>query len=195
MPRIFRGLYDRVLLLSRHRHAERYLVGLTVAEATVFPVPPDVMLAPMVLADRTRAWRLALMTTIASVLGGLIGYLIGYLALELAMPLIERAGYLDAYEQAVEAFRRFGVWFVIVAGFTPIPFKIITVAGGALAMSLPGFILGSIIGRGARFFLVAGIIYAGGEQAAERLRNWVDALGWAVVGLTLVAGLVWWWLS
>jgi membrane protein YqaA with SNARE-associated domain len=158
MPAIFRGLYDRVLELSRHRHAERYLVGLTVAEATVFPVPPDVMLAPMVLADRPRAWRLALMTTIASVLGGLIGYLIG-------------------------------------AGFTPIPFKIITVAGGALAMALPGFILGSIIGRGARFFLVAGIIYAGGEKAAEHLREWVDAIGWAMVALILIAGLAWWWFT
>lgn len=195
MPRLFRGLYDRVMLLSRHRHAERYLVGLTVAEATVFPVPPDVMLAPMVLANRQAAWRLALKTTLASVIGGLIGYLIGYLALELAMPLIERAGYQGAYEQAVEAFRRFGVWFVIIAGFTPIPFKIITIAAGALGMPLLGFIAGSIVGRGARFFLVAGIIYAGGVRAADRLRDWVDALGWAVVGLTLLAGLVWWWLS
>lgn len=195
MVRVFRGLYDRVLVLSRHRHAERYLVGLTVAEATVFPIPPDVMLAPMVLANRSSAWRLAFKTTVASVLGGLIGYLIGYLALELAMPWIERAGYLGAYEQAVEAFRRFGVWFVIVAGFTPIPFKIITIAAGALGMPLLGFVAGSVIGRGARFFMVAAIIYAGGKRAAERLRDWVDAIGWFIVALTLIAGLLWWWFS
>jgi membrane protein YqaA with SNARE-associated domain len=192
MPRLFRGLYDRVLALSRHRHAERYLVGLTVAEATVFPIPPDVMLAPMVLANRKAAWRLAFKTTIASVLGGLIGYLIGVVALELAMPLIERAGYLGAYERAVSAFQRFGVWFVILAGFSPIPFKMITVAAGALGMPLPGFVAGSLIGRGARFYMVAGIIYAGGERAAERLRDWVDAIGWAVIALTVAGGLVWW---
>ncbi len=192
MPPVFRGLYDWVMRLSRHRHAERYLIGLTIAEATVFPVPPDVMLAPMVLADRKKAWALALKTTLASVVGGLIGYLIGSLLLELALPWIERAGYLGAYEQAVLAFERFGVWFVILAGFSPIPFKIITIAAGALGMPLLGFIAGSVVGRGARFFMVAGIIYSGGELAAERLREWVDVIGWAVVALTMIAVLVWW---
>ncbi|MDT8409800.1 MAG: YqaA family protein [Wenzhouxiangellaceae bacterium] len=188
--RLFRPLYDRVLRWSRHRHAQRYLVALSVAEATFFPVPPDVMLAPMVLAQRERAWYLATLTTAASVIGGLAGYLIGWFALELIFPLIERAGQVEAYERAVEAFRSYGIWFVIVAGFTPIPFKIITIAAGALMMPLPGFILGSIIGRGARFFLVAGLIWSGGEFMAERLRNWVDAIGWAVIGLLSIAGLV-----
>ncbi|MGY6631872.1 MAG: YqaA family protein [Wenzhouxiangella sp.] len=192
MPRLFSGMYDWVLNLARHRHAERYLVGITVAEAVIFPIPPDVMLAPMVLAERQRAWRLALKTTLASVAGGLIGYLLGWLALEMILPWIERAGYLPAYEQAVEAFRRFGVWFVILAGFSPIPFKVITVAAGALGMSLPAFILGSVIGRGSRFFMVAAIIYAGGERAAERLRDWVDLLGWLAIIGTALALLVWW---
>lgn len=186
---MFRGLYDRVLIWSRHRHATRYLAGLSVAEATFFPVPPDVMLAPMVLADRSRAWSLALLTTLASVAGGVIGYLIGWLGLELIYPLLERVGYVHHYETAVEAFRDYGIWFVIVAGFTPIPFKIITIAGGALLMPLPGFILGSLIGRGARFFLVAGLVWSGGEGMADRLRNWVDAIGWAVIAVILVAGL------
>ncbi|MEX0916269.1 MAG: YqaA family protein [Wenzhouxiangellaceae bacterium] len=186
---MFRGLYDRVLIWSRHRHATRYLAGLSVAEATFFPVPPDVMLAPMVLADRSRAWSLALLTTLASVGGGIIGYLIGWFGLELIHPLLERVGYLHHYESAVEAFRDYGMWFVIVAGFTPIPFKIITIAGGALLMPLPGFILGSLIGRGARFFLVAGLIWSGGERMADRLRGWVDAIGWAVIAVIVVAGL------
>lgn len=190
--RIFQGLYDRVLVWSRHRHARRYLAGLSVAEATVFPVPPDVMLAPMVLADRDSAWRLALLTTVASVVGGLIGYVIGWLALELVYPWIERAGYTDAYEQAVQAFADYGIWFVVIAGFTPIPFKIITIAAGALGMPVAGFVLGSFIGRGARFFLVAGLIYSGGRNAAANLRTWVDALGWAGIAIACIIVLIWW---
>ncbi len=189
---MFRGLYDRILVLSRHRHARRYLFVLSMTEATVFPVPPDVMLAPMVLADRQSAWRLAFLTTAASVLGGLIGYLIGLLAIELVMPLIERAGYVEAYEGAVRAFERFGVWFVILAGFSPIPFKVITIAAGALGMPVFGFFVGAMIGRGARFYMVAGVIYAGGERAVDYLREWVDILGWLVVGLTAVAAIIWW---
>ncbi|HSH26868.1 MAG TPA: YqaA family protein [Wenzhouxiangella sp.] len=189
---MFRRLYDRVLVWSRHRHARRYLAGLSFAEATFFPVPPDVMLAPMVLAERASAWRLASLTTAASVIGGLFGYLIGWLAIEAILPLIERVGYLHAYDAAVEAFQTYGVWFVMLAGFTPIPFKIITIAGGALGAPLPGFVVGSLIGRGARFFLVSGIIWAGGERAAERLREWVDLLGWLVIAAAAVAGLVWW---
>jgi membrane protein YqaA with SNARE-associated domain len=189
---MFRGLYDRVLIWSRHRHAVRYLAGLSVAEATFFPIPPDVMLAPMVLAERERAWALALLTTLASVAGGVIGYLIGWLGLELIYPLIEGVGYADYYQQAVGAFAEYGIWFVIVAGFTPIPFKIITIAGGALLMPLPGFILGSVIGRGARFFLVAGLVWAGGDRMADRLRDWVDAIGWAVIGLIALAGALYW---
>lgn len=189
---MFKGLYDRVLVWSRHRHARRYLAGLSFAEATFFPVPPDVMLAPMVLADRASAWRLALLTTLTSVIGGLFGYLIGFLSIEAVLPLIERLGQLDAYRAAVAAFQDYGVWFVILAGFTPIPFKIITIAAGALGAPLIGFVLGSLIGRGARFYLVAALIWAGGERAAERLREWIDLLGWLVVAAVAVGGLVWW---
>lgn len=195
MPPIFSPLYDMVLRWSRHRHAERYLYGLTVAEATFFPIPPDVMLAPMVLADRRRAWRLAAFTTLASVLGGVIGYLLGWLALEAVMPVIERAGQVETYERAVAAFQQYGIWFVVVAGFSPIPYKLITIAAGALGMPLLGFVLASVVGRGGRFFLVATIIYLGGEQAAVRLRAWVDALGWLVVVAAVAAGIMVWWMQ
>lgn len=189
---MFRRLYDRVLVWSRHRHARRYLFALSFSEATFFPIPPDVMLAPMVLADRASAWRLAMLTTLASVVGGLFGYLIGLLAIEVVLPLIESAGYLQAYTSAVEAFENYGIWFVILAGFTPIPFKIITIAAGALGMPLAGFVLGSLIGRGARFYLVAGLIWSGGDRAAEYLRRWVDLIGWAVVAIAVAAGVIWW---
>jgi len=188
---IFTPIYDRVLSWSKHRHAERYLMGMSMAESIFFPIPPDVMLAPMVLANRSRAWWLAGVTTLASVIGGVIGYLLGYWALELIMPVIERAGYVGAYDQAVEAFENYGIWFVILAGFSPIPFKLITIAAGALGMPWLGFVVGSVIGRASRFYMVAGIIYAGGERAAEHLRSWVDRIGWAVVGLALVVALLW----
>jgi len=190
---MFQALYDRVLRWSVHRHARRYLAGLSFAEATFFPVPPDVMLAPMVLARRDRAWSLALLTTLASVGGGLAGYLIGWLGLELVWPLIERLGQVEAYRAAVAAFERWGIWFVIVVGFTPIPFKLITIAAGALLMPLPGFVVGSLVGRGARFFLVAGLVWLGGERMAERLRERIDAIGWAVVAVVAAVALVWWW--
>ena len=190
--RIFQPIYDRVLRWSRHRHAERYLFGMSMAEATFFPVPPDVMLAPMVLGNRSKAWRLAFLTTLASVLGGLIGYLIGWFAFEVVYPLIERIGYDDTYQTAVDAFEDYGLWLVVVVGFTPIPYKIITIAAGAMLMPLPLFILASFIGRGARFFLVAVLIYSGGEKMAEKLRDWVDAIGWTVVALAvLIAVIVW----
>ncbi|MEM1080969.1 MAG: YqaA family protein [Pseudomonadota bacterium] len=188
--RVFQPIYDRVLKWSRHPHAERYLFGMSLAEATFFPVPPDVMLAPMVLANRAKAWRLALLTTIASVLGGTIGYLIGWLAFEAVFPLIERIGYAGTFQTAVQAFEQYGLWLVVVVGFTPIPYKIITIAAGMLLMPLPLFILASVMGRGARFFLVAALIYIGGEHMQAHLRRWIDTIGWAVVVIALVAAVV-----
>ncbi len=190
--RIFGPLYDRVLVASRHRHAPRYLAGLSFSEAIIFPVPPDVMLAPMVLAERHKAWFLATLTTLASVAGGLVGYMVGIFAIELVFPWIVQAGYESAYHQAVDYFQRFGVWFVIVAGFSPIPFKVITIAAGSLGMPALGFILGSVIGRGGRFFLVAAIIYFGGERAAENLRRYVETIGWTMIVLTAVGLVIWW---
>jgi len=187
---IFTPIYDRVLLWSKHPHAQRYLAIMTFCEAIFFPIPPDVMLAPMVLANRARAWWLAFLTTVTSVAGGVVGYLLGYWALELVMPVIERAGYMGGYEQAVVAFEQYGIWFVILAGFSPIPFKAMTIAAGAMGMPWLGFIAGSIVGRGARFFMVAGIIYSGGEKAAIHLRSWVDRIGWAVVALVLLLAAV-----
>lgn len=189
---MFQSLYDRVLGWSRHRHAQRYLAGLSFAEATVFPIPPDVMLIPMVLADRDSAWRLATVTTLSSVLGGLFGYLIGWFGIETVLPVIERAGYIAGYDAAVGAFDRWGVWFVMLAGFTPIPFKVVTIAAGALGAPLAGFLVGAFVGRGGRFYLVSGIIFAGGRQVADHLRRWVDLVGWLMIAVIFLGGLLWW---
>jgi membrane protein YqaA with SNARE-associated domain len=186
--RFFARLYDRVLSWAGHPHAQRYLAGLSFAESSFFPVPPDVLLAPMCLADRARAWRFATLTTTASLLGGVAGYAIGYLALELIEPWLQRMGYWPAYLEARQWFDQWGVWAVFVAGFSPIPYKVFTISAGAAALNFPGFVIASLVGRGARFFLVAGLIIAGGERMAAALPKYVERIGWAVVLLAVIIG-------
>jgi membrane protein YqaA with SNARE-associated domain len=186
---MFGRLYDRVLQWSRHRHAERYLAVLSFAESSFFPIPPDVMLAPMTLAQPRLGWRFAFITTIASVIGGVAGYAIGWFALDLVEPMLRSANYWDTYLVATQWFDRWGFWAILVAGFSPIPYKVFTIAAGALHMLLPGFILASFIGRGARFFLVAGLLSFGGERMEQRLRRNIDWLGWLTVAGIAGAGL------
>jgi membrane protein YqaA with SNARE-associated domain len=148
------------------------------------------MLAPMVLASRQRAWRLAGLTTIASVLGGLAGFAIGVIAVDWVTPMLERFGYMDEFEQAQDWFAEWGFWAILVAGFSPIPYKIFTIAAGAMSMLLVPFVAASVVGRGARFFLVSALIFWGGESFERNLRRFIDLIGWAVVGLGLVAFLI-----
>ena len=184
--RLFGPLYERVLEWSRHRHAERYLAGLSFAESSFFPIPPDVMLAPMCLAERKRAWRYATVTTIASVLGGIAGYAIGYFLFELIEPWLQTTHYWESYLEARAWFDKWGVLAVFVAGFSPIPYKIFTIAAGAAVLTFPGFVLASFLGRGGRFYLVAGFIVAGGERMAALLPRYVERIGWAVVVVVVV---------
>ena len=188
--RLFGPLYDRVLAWSAHRHAERYLGCLSFAESSFFPIPPDVMLAPMCLADRSRAWRFATVTTATSLAGGIAGYAIGYFSLEAIEPWLHNMGYWPAFLEGKQWFDEWGVWAVFVAGFSPIPYKIFTISAGAAALNLPGFVIASLIGRGARFFLVAGLIVAGGERMVSALPKYVERIGWAVVLLTVILGVI-----
>lgn len=187
--RIFSPLYDRVLRWAGHPHAEGYLVALSFAESSFFPIPPDVMLAPMTLARPARGWRLALVTTLASVAGGIAGYAIGWFALESIEPLLMNWGYWDTYLRATSWFETWGVLAIFVAGFSPIPYKIFTISAGALHMIFPLFVLASMVGRGARFFLVAGLLRWGGEPMERRLRMNIDAVGWCSVALAVVVVL------
>lgn len=187
--KLFSALYDRVMAWSRHRQAERYLFALSFAESSFFPIPPDVMLAPMTLARPERGWRLATLTTVASVLGGIVGYLIGWFAFDAVAPLIERAGHMESYQRAVDAFAAWGFVAILIAGFSPIPYKIFTIAAGALQFFLPVFIVASIIGRGARFFLVAGLLRWGGVRMEQHLKRHVDTLGWLTVAVIAVGGI------
>jgi membrane protein YqaA with SNARE-associated domain len=186
---IFTSLYDRCLVLARHKFATRYLAGLSFAESSFFPVPPDVMLAPMSMAKPERAMSFATITTLASVIGGLFGYLIGYFAFELVEPWIHKVGYWEKYLQVRGWFDVWGFWAILIAGFSPIPYKVFTIAAGTLSMNLPLFIAGSFIGRGGRFFLVAGLLAWGGPRMEAALRTYIERIGWALVIIAIVAYL------
>jgi len=187
--RIFEPLYDKVIGWARHPHAERYLAALSFAESSFFPIPPDVMLAPMCLADRTRAWRFATVTTLASLAGGIAGYGIGYFLFEAVEPWIHEMGYWPQYLRGKEWFDQWGVWAVFIAGFSPIPYKVFTISAGVAVLNFPGFVIASFIGRGARFFLVAGLLVAGGERMEVLVPRYVERIGWVVVLLAVAVGV------
>ncbi len=189
--KIFSPLYARAMHWARHPKAPWYLATLSFFESVFFPVPPDVMLAPMCLANPRRAWWFALLTTLASVIGGFFGYLIGYFAIDAVMPWLKETAYWPAYSTAVQWFGQYGFWAIFVAGFSPIPYKVFTIAAGALSMSLLPFMLGSLIGRGLRFFLVAALLAWGGERMEALLRRYVDRIGWATVAVVVVGGAIW----
>ncbi len=183
---LFGPLYERVMRWSRHRHAERYLALLSFSESSFFPIPVDVMLAPMVMADRDKAWRFAAVAAVFSVLGGVAGYAIGWGMFEAIQPWLSQSHYWDAYLTSRQWFDDYGVWVVFVAGFSPIPYKVFTIAAGVAVLNLPGFVIASAIGRGARFFLVAGLVYAFGKRFEETMLKHIERIGWAMVVLTII---------
>ena len=188
--KLFAPLYERVLEWSRHQYAERYLGALSFAESSFFPIPVDVMLAPMCLADRRRAWRFASVATVFSVLGGLAGYAIGYAVFDAIEPWLAESHYWGAYETSRAWFDRYGIVAIFIAGFSPIPYKVFTIAAGAAALSLPGFFIASLIGRGARFFLVAGLVVWGGDKLEATLHKYVERIGWGTV--VIVIAIIGW---
>lgn len=191
LVKLFSPLYRRAMEWSRHPKAGWLLGSLSFAESSFFPVPPDVMLAPMCLATPRKAMQFALLTTLASVAGGLFGYLIGQFALDAILPWLQESRYWSAYQIAVEWFGRWGVWAVFIAGFSPIPYKVFTIAAGALAMPLLPFALASVVGRGLRFFLLAGLMAWGGPRMEAFLYRYVDRIGWVSVILVVLSGGGW----
>jgi len=185
--KIFSALYTKVMLWSRHRFAPAYLAGLSFAESSFFPIPPDVMLAPMSLSQPRRAWYFAGLTTLASVLGGIAGYMIGLLFFDFLEPYLHQWGYWEKFLTARGWFDEWGFWTILIAGFSPIPYKIFTITAGVIAMSFLPFVLASVLGRGLRFYLVAGLMVWGGEPMEEKLHQYIDRLGWLVVGLLVAA--------
>lgn len=188
---MFQRLYDSVISWSAHRRAPSILSVLSFTESSFFPIPPDVMLIPMCLARPLRGWYYAGLCTLASVLGGMAGYLIGRLAFAWIEPWLMESVYAGAFSTAVDAFETWGFWYILLAGFTPIPYKVFTISAGVVGMPVPAFILGSAAGRGGRFFLVAALIRLGGEGFAERLRKYIDWIGWAVIILVVLGVAIW----
>lgn len=187
---LFSKLYFYVMQWSRHKYASYWLALVSFTESSCFLIPPDVMLAPMTLAKPEKAWFYAGLTTVTSVLGGLLGYIIGITAFQMIEPWLVSLGYIEAYHLAEQWFAKWGFWAIFLAGFTPIPYKVFTIASGAAAMALVPFIIGSTIGRGMRFFLVAGLMRWGGAGLEAKLYLWVDRIGWATVILLLTGYLL-----
>lgn len=185
--KFFSAIYLWTLKWAEHKFAPSFLALITFAESVFFPIPPDVLLAPMVLAKPANAWRLATLTTIASIVGGSVGYLLGYMMFDpWIQPLITEFGYQTRFDTAMNWFKEWGVWVVFIAGFSPIPYKLFTVSAGFLQMAFIPFLIASAIGRGMRFFLVAGLIKWGGSAMEHKLRQWIDVLGWGLVVLIII---------
>jgi len=185
---LFESIYSAVMRFSRRSDAPYYLALLSFLESFIRPFPPPgVMLAPMSLARPSQAMKFAALTLLFSVLGGLVGYLIGIFLFDLAEPYIIAWGYQARFETVILWFEHWGFWAVLVAGFSPVPYKIFTVAAGVLNLALLPFLLASILGRGARFFLVAWCLARFGPSIESRLMRYIEYIGWAVVGLLALA--------
>ena len=190
-----RTLYDWVMRHAAGPHAFWFLGAISFAESSFFPIPPDVMLVPMALADRRRALLLALWCTFASVTGGILGYAIGaWLYDSVGHWLINVYGYGSQMEQFRALYREYGAWIILIKGMTPIPYNIVTIASGIAGYNFPLFVLLSIITRGARFAIVAGLIYWFGEPVREfiekRLELVMLGLLVAIVGGFVIARYV-----
>jgi len=183
---MLRRLYDRTLALAAHPHAERALAGVSFAEASFFPVPPDAMMVPMILAERRKAWRIAAIASLASVAGGFAGYAIGYFFYEsIGRPVLEVYGHADAMQRFQALYAEWGFWIVFAAGFTPIPYKVITIASGVAGMALLPFGVASLIGRSARYFLVAALLYFFGPPIRQFLERYLAIVTLAVCAVAL----------
>lgn len=188
---MLRRLYDWTMALARTRHAERSLAGISFVESSFFPIPPDVLLIPMVLAERRKWVRYAVISTVASVAGALLGYLIGAVLFEsIGQPILAFYGYMDKFEEFQLAFNQWGLLIVLVfGGLTPLPYKVITIASGVTGLLLPVFIVSSLIARGTRFFLVAWLLHYFGEPIRTFIEKHLSLLFTLFMAL-LIGGFV-----
>lgn len=180
---IFGPLYRRAIQWGKKDHAVWYLGVLSFLESSISPILSEVLLMPLVLARPERWVLYGSVTTAASVIGGLFGYLIGYFAIELITPLLHDMGYWEAFLKAKEWFGIYGFWAVLVAAVSPIPYKVFTIAAGALSMPVLPFLLSSLVGRGVRFYLAAFALSYGGDGLARRLEKHAEPIGWGAIML------------
>jgi membrane protein YqaA with SNARE-associated domain len=184
---MMRRLYDWMMRLAVDRRAPHALFWISFVESSIFPIPPDVMLIPMVLANRAKAWVYATICTIGSVIGGIAGYVIGYYLFEyLGEPILKLYGYGQKYQDAADLFNAWGPWILIAKGWTPFPYKVLTIAAGAFKMNLAAFILASIVARAMRFYLVAGLLFWFGPPIREFIERRLSLV--TTVFLVLLVG-------
>lgn len=184
---MFRPLYDWTLRLANHRHAERSMAAIAFAESSFFPIPPDVMIVPMILARRESAWRIATICTIASVAGGILGYAIGYFLYDSVGQWLMRVyGMTHGIEEFRHWYAEWGAAIILIKGLTPIPFKVVTIASGFAAFNFPLFLATSIVTRGARFFLLAWLLKRFGEPVQAFIEKRINLVGTLL--LAVIAG-------
>lgn len=185
--KLFSWLYNKMILWSSHRHAPYYLAAVSFTESSFFPIPPDVMLISMGLAKPHQAWRYAFITTIFSVLGGIFGYCIGMYAITLLQPWLMTSSLEATYEQVLGWFQQYGIWIIFIAAFiSPIPYKLFTIAAGALHMAFLPFVLISWLGRGARFYIVSSCMYFFGERLHDKIQRYIDHAAWVLLLLFII---------
>jgi membrane protein YqaA with SNARE-associated domain len=187
---MMKRIYDWMMRLAGHPRADLALAGVSFVESSFFPIPPDVMMIPMILADRTKAWRYAAIATVASVIGGAAGYAIGYFAFAaIGQPILAFYGKAQAFDEFARTFNEYGVAIIIIKGMTPIPYKVLTIAAGVTHMALLPFMAASVVARAMRFFLLAALLYWYGppiREFIEKRLTLVTTVGIAV----LVSGFV-----
>jgi membrane protein YqaA with SNARE-associated domain len=183
-------LYSRTLAVAAHRHAMAAMALISFAESSFLPLPPDILLVPMILAQPRRAWLIAAVCTIASVTGGYVGYAIGYFLFDaIGLPVLEFYHMMDKYEAFKAAFAEWGAWIIVIKGLTPIPFKLVTIASGAAQFDLVTFTLASLVSRSLRFFLLAALLWRFGEP----IRDFIERrlmLVTSMIAAALVGGFV-----
>lgn len=190
MMKLIRKMYDWTLRLSAHRHATAALAGVSFVESSIFPIPPDVVLIPMCIARRDRAFFYAAVCTVASVLGGLAGYAIGYFLYETVGEYIVRIyGMAEKFAALQTKYNQYGGWIIFAKGLTPFPFKILTILSGVMKMNIGIFIVSSIACRSLRFFLVAGLLWKFGAPIQVFIEKY---LGWVTLAflVLLIGGFV-----
>lgn len=187
---IFAGLYNRAMRWAEHPKRERYLVGVSLFESFVFPLPTALLMIPMVIATPDKAIRLATITTIMSVFGAAVGYLLGWGAMSVIEPWITQMGWLPKLEMARQEFVTYGVLAVAIGAFTPAPFKIFTITAGMLSMPFLPFLLVSLVGRAAHFFMIALLMAWAGPKMEPLVRKYIEWLGWTIIVLAIVGFLI-----
>jgi membrane protein YqaA with SNARE-associated domain len=184
---LFENLYHSVIRMAKLERAPQYLILLSFLESFILPFPPpDVMLAPMSLATPVKALYFASLTLIASVIGGVVGYLIGAFLFDQIQPLIIDWGYQTSFETVTRWFDQWGFWAVLIAGFSPVPYKIFTISAGALGLSFIPFVIASLIGRGTRFYLLAWCLAKFGATIEHKLITYIERVGWGTVALLII---------